>query len=187
MSEIIPAVLAKTPRAFEEALIQIPPELPLIHIDVLEHDVWVEPKRAFEAHLMVKNPEEVMPLWIERGAKRIIAHQISENILHWRGKVEVGLGVEMQVPLQEIFDNIPYVDFVHLMSIDRIGEQGYPFDERIFDRIKSVKEKFPKTIISIDGGVGVENFQRLIDLGVERLVVGHNFKDVWSQMNKSKS
>ncbi|KKW14478.1 MAG: Ribulose-phosphate 3-epimerase, partial [Parcubacteria group bacterium GW2011_GWA2_50_10b] len=93
-------------------------------------------------------------------------------------------GVELDKPLEDIFPFLDYVDFIHLMSIEEIGEQGHPFDERIFDRIKQVKEKFPELKISVDGGINVENYQRLQATGADRLVVGSNFRELWNSLTK---
>ncbi len=180
MNEIIPAVLGNTPEIFQAELEAIPPEIPLIQIDVLEVDVWINPKRDFEAHLMVENPDTVLERWIKRGAKRIIAHALTSEVLAAKSKVKIGLGVEMQVALEGILDMIPYVDFVQLMAIDEIGEQGHPLDEKIFDRIKTVRHKFPDISISIDGGVTEENFEKLLAAGANQLVVGSHFQAVWS-------
>jgi ribulose-phosphate 3-epimerase len=85
----------------------------------------------------------------------------------------------MTVDLGSIWDLVPKVDFVQLMSIAEIGEQGHPLDERIFDRIKLCKEKFPSVPVSIDGGVNVTNYKKLLEAGADRLVVGSGFKDLW--------
>ena len=180
MSEIIPVVLATSVIDLTNKLSEIPDEIKFVHIDVLEEDFWTDTRINFEAHLMVKKPEKIIDKWIERGAKRIIVHKIIEP----RGGIELGLGVELHVPLEDIFPLIPQVDFLHLMSIAEIGEQGHPLDERIFDRIKKVKEKFPKMIISVDGGINTENYQALRDAGADRLVIGSGFKNLWNSLTK---
>ena len=58
------------------------------------------------------------------------------------------------------------------MSIARIGRQGQPFDKRVFEKIKTFHAKYPEIILQVDGGVSLENAQRLISLGVSNLVVG---------------
>ena len=185
MSDIIPAILATTPTDLDSKLAQIPKEVKFAHIDVLEQDVWSDNVRIpFEAHLMVTLPEEIMERWVKRGAKRIIIHKLNEVIKAYRGRVEIGLGVELHIPLEKIFPLITEVDFVHLMSIAEIGGQGRPMDVAIFDRIKLVKEKFPQTVISLDGGINTTNYRALVDAGVDRLAVGSGFKDLWNSLTK---
>lgn len=184
MIEVIPAILAKDNRDLSLKLKEIPTEIELVHIDVLENDIWTETDKDFEVHLMVKDPSEIMERWINRGAKRIAVHEINEKILSFKDRVELGLAVELTAPLEKILPLVSEVSFLHLMSIEKIGAQGHPFDERIFDRIKLVREKFPNLILSVDGGVGVKNFEKLKDLGVNRFVVGSGFKDLWKSLTK---
>lgn len=186
MSEVIPAILATSISDLNLKLAEIPKEIKWVHIDVLEEDIWTDHVGInFEAHLMVAKLEEIMERWVERGAKRIIIHKPNEEISKFRGKTEIGLAVELNIPIEEIFPLIPQVDFVHLMSIAGIGEQGHPLDKRIFDRIREVKERFPQITISVDGGVSIENYQKLIDAGVERIIVGSHFKELWKSLTKN--
>ena len=179
--KIIPAILARSVSELESKLSEIPEEVKLVHIDVLEEDIWTQCDRDFEVHLMVQEPEKIMSKWVERGAKSLILHTLGSEASKWRESVEIGLAVEIDVALEEVFLLIPQVDFVQLMSIAQIGAQGYPFDERIFDRIKEVKNKFPDMPLSVDGGINTTNYKALEDLGIEKLIVGSGFKDLWSR------
>ncbi|MEX2013330.1 MAG: hypothetical protein WD897_00230 [Parcubacteria group bacterium] len=186
MSEIIPAVLATSVTDLESKLSRIPKEIKLVHIDVLEEDFWTEATRInFEVHLMVRRAGEIMERWVERGARRIIVHELNEEITKFRGRVEIGLAVELGIPIENTFPLIPQVDFVHLMSIAQIGAQGRPLDEQIFDRIKKVREKFPEVTISVDGGINTTNYQALQSSGVNRLVVGSGFQELWKSLTKN--
>lgn len=181
---IIPAVLPIDAQDLKDKLLEIPEEISLVHLDVLEADTWVPMKKDFEAHLMIEFPEEFVDRWIDRGARRIIVHKQSEKILEARHRVELGLAIEMDVPLEEAFKMIPNFDFVQVMSIAKIGEQGHKFDERAFDRIREVRNRFPQMPISVDGGVSVDNYQMLREMGVKRLVVGSHFKELWTYLTK---
>lgn len=183
MSEIIPAILASSTEDFRTKVSELPDEVEFAHIDVLEEDIWADIDIDFEAHLMVREPEKIIGRWTERGAKRIIVHSLGGETAKFVG-VEIGLGVEVSIPLEETFPLIPQVDFVHLMSIDALGTQGDNFEPIIFDRIKRVKEKFPQVVLSVDGGINTRNFQALKDAGVDRLVVGSGFKDLWKSLTK---
>ena len=69
-------------------------------------------------------------------------------------------------------EGAPAIDFVQFMGIENIGYQGEPFDERVFEKIRELRERFPDTIISVDGGVSLENADKLIEAGANRLVSG---------------
>ena len=58
------------------------------------------------------------------------------------------------------------------MGINHVGFQGEPFDERVIEKVKAVRAKYPEMIISVDGGVSLETAPKLIEAGVSRLIVG---------------
>jgi len=142
----------------------------------------------FEAHLMVKDPEAVYQDWVRAGAERIIVQyeafnndkECSSFLLKFAEhfarqehlKVELGLAVNLDTPVQSILDHVLECDFIQLMAIPKLGAQGQPFSEDILNKISELRSSYPETIISIDGGVNLENAERLIEAGAERLVVG---------------
>lgn len=180
MFEIIPAILASSVEDLVKKLHELPGAITFFHMDVLEEDLWSDDiARDFEVHLMVEKPERFMSKWTDRGAKRLIVHEPSVEMAKHRDKAEIGLGVEIDKSLEQFTPFLDFVDFVHLMSIKEIGHQGHPFDEKVFDRIKEIKERFPQLPISVDGGISKDNYQKLIDVGANRLVVGSHFQEVW--------
>ena len=172
LNEIIPAILPLDEDDLHEKVGILRGIAPLIHLDVLEKEVWDEIEDDFEAHLMVGDPEAVIGRWIDRGARRIAVHSLSEEILMHQHLVEIGLAVLIDTPLEDVFPLISTVDYLHLMSIDEIGEQGHPFDSRIFDRIREIKRNFPECIIAVDGGISLDNADDLLRAGADRLIVG---------------
>src|SRR3989344_4720850 len=146
MSEIIPAILPRSTEELKQKLDHIPEEIPLIHIDVVDNKIFFDPVQDFEVHLMVPDPDERVDEWVNAGAKRVITHKLSEKILKLRPGVEIGLGVDLSMSLEDVFPHISNTDFIQLMSIREIGEQGHPFEIEIFDRIKLLKEKFPEVL-----------------------------------------
>lgn len=142
----------------------------------------------FEVHLMIKDPLSVVDDWVRAGAERVVVHfeafedptELDLALRELRNKftissflsTEVGLAVNLDTPIESIFPHVLEVDYIHLMSIDHDGEQGVKFEEGIFEKIAALRDEFPDTIISIDGGVSAENAERLLDAGVNRLIVG---------------
>lgn len=184
MNDIVPAILPKDVEDLKKQLMAIPAAITFFHMDVLEEDIWMDTSRDFEVHLMVEDPSRIAERWVERGAKRIIVHKVDETLTACRDRAEIGLGVEIDKSLAEFSPFLDFVDFVHLMSIKEIGHQGHPFDEKVFDRIKEVKEKFPKLPISVDGGISLKNYQELQVAGADRLIVGSHFKEIWQSLMK---
>lgn len=141
----------------------------------------------FEVHLMTVRPEEKIRDWIKAGASRILFHvestdRMEELVNNFRKdfplgeeslmSVELGAVLNMKTPLSVIDAIVKDLDSVQLMSINQIGKQGEPFDERVFDRIDELHQLYPDLIISVDGGVSLDNAEELVRAGATRLVVG---------------
>jgi len=171
MVDIIPAFLPQNIAELEADDSHLPEDV-FVHLDMLEEDIWTPLERPFEVHLMVERPEDMIEMWIERGAKRVIAHKFTEEMLGFAGEVELGLALELSVPLTNAEEFLPRIDFVHLMSIAEIGEQDHPLDPKIFDRIKAFQALHPEVIASVDGGITLDNAEELIEAGADRLVIG---------------
>lgn len=139
-------------------------------------------KLDYEFDLMVNKPEEVVEDWVSAGATRIIIHaeatgDVGKAIEMLKDRVEVGLALNIDTPIESIHDAKYGVDqgnvqFIQLMGIDNVGFQHQAFDEKVIGRVKYVRLKYPGMPISVDGGVSLETAPALIDAGADRLVVG---------------
>jgi ribulose-phosphate 3-epimerase len=132
----------------------------------------------YEADLMVQNPEEDFGEWVSAGFHRMIVHVESTSkfrdiLEEWKGVVEIGAAINIDTDNDVLFPLVEEgLDFVQFMGIATIGYQGSPFDSRVFGKIESLLKMYPKVIISVDGGVNLENAPLLLNAGVSRLVAG---------------
>ncbi len=138
----------------------------------------------FELDLMVADAVENFDIYTKLGAKRIVFHietvgdlkefkDFLEGIdMYMREMMEIGVSVDIKTPLEQIFPLINNIDFVQCMGIDNVGFQGQEFDKKVLENVKTLKEKFPDLIISIDGGVNFETAPALISAGASRLIIG---------------
>lgn len=136
----------------------------------------------YELDLMVLSPERDLKKYIAMRPKRIIFHARSIenhasfleilNSLDLKDEMDFGVAVGANENLDYAHELIKNLGFVQIMGIDNIGHQGEAFNENVFAQIESLKEKYPGVIISIDGGVNLENAKRLKDAGALRLVSG---------------
>ncbi len=141
-------------------------------------------KLDFEIDLMVNKPDEVVEQWITAGASRIIIHAESGERLSVKregvkkaieilaGRLEVGLALNIETPMDIIETYKDKIQFVQCMGIDNIGFQGQDFDAKVIDKIKEIKTKYPELIVSVDGAVSLESAPMLVEAGADRLVVG---------------
>lgn len=138
----------------------------------------------FELDLMVSDAVTNFDIYTKLSPKRMIFHLeavgdleefknfIEGMDVYIRDAIQIGVAIKTTTPLEQIFPLVNYVDFIQCMGIEHIGFQGEPFDERVLDRIKILKEKYPDLIISVDGAVGFETAKQLIDAGASRLTAG---------------
>ncbi|MBI3074809.1 MAG: hypothetical protein HYY92_01160 [Parcubacteria group bacterium] len=151
-------------------------------------DAWAE--MDFEVDLMVANPETEIKNWFDAGVRRVIVHIESTDALpqilsmakdnaHDRHEEdsfyaprEIGIAIDLETPNESLDPWMRDADFVQFMGIAKIGYQGQPFDERVIQKVKEFREKYPDVTISVDGGVSLETASRLIEAGANRLVAG---------------
>lgn len=143
-----------------------------------------------EVDLMVQEPEDIFADWIGVCVSRMIvhiesmeeprrvvpllrgyleAHQGSGDCLD---TIELGLAIDVQTPLESLYELLPYADFVQCMGIAKIGYQGQPFDERVIPKIEAIRALHDDVIISVDGAVNHDTARSLVDAGATRLVSG---------------
>lgn len=131
-----------------------------------------------ELHLMVKNPETVLEEWIATGVSSIVAHieatdDFQKVIDVCREKnVSVGLAMKPNTEIEKIEKFVPQVDFIQVMGSDLLGKHGVELEEKSLEMIKSLRAKYPDSIIAIDIGVTEENAETLVDAGVNKLISG---------------
>ena len=142
----------------------------------------------FEFDLMVRNVYEKIPDFVAIGATSIVIHRESvnddeiEKILADYGKdsdalSDFGIALGLAYPpdttvVDDVAKHIDSIDFVQVMGIRKVGFQGQIFSPSAIDTVRALRERFPKLIISVDGGVSTENARDLIDAGADKLIIG---------------
>lgn len=137
----------------------------------------------YELDLMVMSPERDLKKFVAMRPKRIIFHARSiedhtdfietiNSFPNLREEIEVGVAIGPEENLDFADELIRNTDFVQIMGIKNIGNQGEGFDANVFEQIKNLKMKYPNVILSIDGGVNLENANFLREAEVDRLVSG---------------
>ena len=136
---------------------------------------------SVEAHLMVKDPREAGDALASAGASLIVGHieafgsigEARDALESWRdGGASVGIAILMNTPLESIAPVVDLCDVVQLMTIDVIGAQGAPFDQRANARIGQAHATYPRSCIAVDGGVSAKNIGDLVRFGARKFLVG---------------
>src|SRR3989304_6182628 len=194
---IIPAIIAKDFEELKAKLARGEGLGFLGEIDVMDGvftppTTWREPADLekinsainLEAHLMVDNPENIIDGWLNSPVRRILLHYEStdaETIKKLLGKIadsgkSSGIALKFETPLWVLDFLLQATSYklqaIQLMSISEIGYHGHPFEEKVLDRIKTLREKYPNVTISVDGGVNLENARKILSAGADNLLVG---------------
>ena len=138
-------------------------------------------KLFFDAHLMVTNPEDYVEPLKEAGVEMLTFH--IETVTHAHRLVEqiksagmqAGIVLNPGTSLSLIDEILPFVDMVLLMSVNP-GFGGQKFIPASVEKIRRLKqmitERSLKTLIQVDGGVGIDNGAIVIEAGADVLVAG---------------
>lgn len=168
----------------------------LIHVDVMDghfvpmltfgpaHVAALKKVTALplDVHLMVDNPSAMIPLFAEAGADWISIHVEAAPHLHRdlsavrRAGCKAGVVLNPATPLAALEAILSDADFVLLMSVNP-GRGSQPFIEASHERIRLLRRRIDerglRTLVEIDGGVNLENFERLCEDGAQVFVAGN--------------
>lgn len=153
--------------------------------------------KPLDVHLMIVEPERYVESFREAGADVITVHyeacphlhRVIQQIKASGAKAGVALNPHTSVDLLE--DVLEDIDLVCLMSVNP-GFGGQKFIYRTLPKIMRLREmaivRNLSPLIEIDGGVGLQNAEKLLQAGADVLVAGSSVfgaedpKDVISRM-----
>ena len=134
-----------------------------------------------DAHLMISNPDESVDQYIEAGVDSLSFHieateQPLDLLNYIKGKgVKAGIVIKPKTPVDAIKDLLPDIDYVLIMSVEPgFGGQSYldSADTKALELSRLKMELDLPYLIQIDGGIGLDNIQRVSKLGAEVFVAG---------------
>lgn len=137
--------------------------------------------KPLDVHLMIVEPEKYVDSFVDSGADSISFHLEASNhahrlLHHLKSKgVKAGVAINPQTPVESSFDILDDIDLVCLMSVNP-GFGGQKFIYRTLDKIRRLKAEITTrnldTKIQIDGGVGLQNTEKILEAGADILVAG---------------
>jgi ribulose-phosphate 3-epimerase len=191
MATVIPAILGETFTEVKEKLEKVTGLVDWVQIDIADGifatpETWSRPLDLWEPlnlpkielHLMVQNPHSYLRDWLPASVDRIMLHAESEGDMKENLKkiketgLMVGLVLKLETPIEKIEPFIKEIDVIQFMSIAQIGSYGELFDEKVLEKIRQLRGRYPNVTISVDGGVTLEMGKKAIEAGASQLVVG---------------
>ena len=209
MEKIIPSILTKT---VEDAIIQMQSVegiASLVQIDImdgkftdvtsfsLDELIDVSTPLRLEVHLMVLHPEKYFSICEQLGAERVFFHieavrnvdMIKEELQKY--SFTPGIALQHDTGIEMINDWYPDIKDILMLSIANPGHQGMEFQEKELKDFAEIKQHFPSCVLEVDGGVKLNNIQKMVDVGVDQFCVGsalmksNNIKEIFEEFTRS--
>lgn len=138
--------------------------------------------KPLDVHLMIVEPEKYVEAFRAAGADVITVHYEACTHLHRNLQqirqlgAKAGVALNPHTPVSLIFDILEEIDLVCLMSVNP-GFGGQKFIYSTLQKIRTLKAEITarnlSTLIEIDGGVGMQNAQTILQAGADVLVAGN--------------
>ncbi|MDO4941425.1 MAG: ribulose-phosphate 3-epimerase [Lachnospiraceae bacterium] len=135
----------------------------------------------FDVHLMIVHPEKYITRFADAGADMITVH--AEACTHLDRTIQeikqagakVGVALNPATPLSAVEYVLDQVDMILIMTVNPgYGGQKYiPYCDRKIQELKAIiDERGLNVNIQVDGGVTVDNIDRIAECGANVFVAG---------------
>jgi len=140
-------------------------------------------RKPLDVHLMILEPEKYVESFRKAGAEVITVHYEACPHLHRtvhqikETGAKAGVALNPHTPVSLLEDLIEDIDLVCLMSVNP-GFGGQKFIYQTLPKIRQLRSlidtRNASTLIEIDGGVGLQNAESLLQAGADVLVAGNS-------------
>ena len=134
-----------------------------------------------DCHLMVTDPEALLPALAEAGAGGVTMHveALDDPVRALRAAAGLGmapgLALRPGTPLQAVLPHLDAVDLVLPMTVEP-GFGGQAFDDGVLPKIAAARDAIRRAgrpvALQVDGGVSAATLPRCLDAGADVFVVG---------------
>jgi ribulose-phosphate 3-epimerase len=194
--EIAPSILAADFANIQSAVEMLnDSEADYIHVDIMDgvfvpnisfglpvtEAIHRHAKKPLDVHLMIVEPDRYLEAFRNAGAANISVHYEACDHLHRTLQAihdlgaKAGVAINPHTSVELLTDTLDLIDLVCVMSVNP-GFGGQKFIENTYSKVSKLKEliikKGSETQIEIDGGVSLNNAQKLKDAGADILVAG---------------
>lgn len=132
-----------------------------------------------DVHLMIENPEKYVEAFKDAGADSITFHfEAVKDVLAVINQIKelglkVGLSIKPGTEAKEIFEFLPLLDSVLIMTVEP-GFAGQQFMHECVKKITEIKQNAPEgLVIQVDGGINNVTGHICTAMGATALVSGN--------------
>jgi ribulose-phosphate 3-epimerase len=135
-----------------------------------------------DCHLMIENPDEFIPAFVDAGANWISVHQeatrhLNRTLEHIRDHgLKVGVVLNPATPVETLSEVLDLIDYVLVMSVNP-GFGGQKFIPGSLHKIANLarirQARGLDYRIEVDGGISLETVGDVVRAGAEILVAGN--------------
>jgi ribulose-phosphate 3-epimerase len=156
-----------------------------------------------DVHLMIVEPERLIPEFAAAGANILTVHQ--ETVIHLHRViyqikelgVRAGVAINPATPAAVLEDVLPDVDLVLVMSVNP-GFGGQQFISNALPKLRRLREMIDRaglvTELEVDGGIKASNVREVVEAGARVIVAGsaiysseHSVADAMTGLRKGIS
>jgi ribulose-phosphate 3-epimerase len=138
-------------------------------------------QKPLDVHLMIVEPEKYIEAFRAAGAEVITVHYEACPHLHRTVQqiketgAKAGVALNPHTPVDVLEDILEDLDLALIMSVNP-GFGGQQFIYRSLHKMQRLKEMITirnaPTLIEVDGGVGLQNAEKILQAGADVLVAG---------------
>ncbi len=186
---VVPAILTDNPDRLESMLRQAETFADYLQIDIMDgsfvpsksigtkHLTALSIATAWEAHLMVDNPQDYLEDFKKAGARRAIFHfEATKNpvdVFNTARKLglPIGVAINPDTPIDAVLLFSDKINCLLFLSVNP-GFYGSPFIPEVLEKIGRFRSLGLSVETGIDGGIKEENIAEVAKTGVNYICVG---------------
>ncbi len=190
MTIVTPTILAKSKEDFVKKINNndLRNVSNLWQIDILDRTLvdassWADPMNLtdislpkLELHLMISDPVSATEDWddMTSSVKTAIIHaellDPRSAIIEIKNmQIDCGLAINPETDISALENVIDLIETVLVLGVEP-GASGQIFlGNKILNKIKNIKSKYPKLEIAVDGGINKKNAKEVIEAGADRI------------------
>ncbi len=186
MKKIIPSIIAKNQKEFNERFGKVKNLSNVFHLDVMDgkfvknkslnFDLILPRNKKYVIHLMVNNPEKYIKI-VHSKADTIIFHPEStknpESIIKLikSKRRKVGIAINPKTQVDGIRPHLKSVSLVLVMTVNP-GKYGAKFLPNTLKKIKQLRKLKKNLDIRVDGGINPRTIRSASRAGADSFVSG---------------